>query len=225
MDVALLRNMVVAHINLGDYQEAVDLAERILQTHNGEAAIWSIYADALQRNGQVDDAISALNRVMELDPEYANVAMRQGNWLLQEGRNDEAVQALRRAVDRGEQTVDAVARLLFANAVNEGVMKQNYAYAIPVLRLAKQFDVSDGTRQELDFWLGYSLFQTARVQQEPNTLETAQATLPKFEEVLRLMQSCAGYAQRNNRESNRQELLTATNTFIEIQQAIIKRGN
>jgi tetratricopeptide (TPR) repeat protein len=224
MDVALLRNMVVAHINLGDFPQAVDLAERILQTHNGEAAIWSIYADALQRNGQVDDAIAALDRVVQIDPQWANVSVRQGNWLLQEGRTDEAVQALRRAVDRGEQTVDAVARLLFANAVNEGIQKQNLPYAIQVLRVAKQFETSDMTRQELDFWLGYALFQSARAQQEPNTLETAQATLPKFQEVLRLMQGCAGYAQRNNRESNRQELLTATGTFIEIQEAIIKRG-
>lgn len=224
MDVALLRNMVVAHINLGEFQDAVDLAERILETHGDEAAIWSIYADALQRNGQVDEAIEALQRVIQIDPEWANVSVRQGNWLLLEGRTEEAVQALRHAVDRGEQTVDAVARLLFANAVNEGVQKQNFSYAIQVIRLAKQFDVSDMTRQELDFWLGYSLFQTARTQQEPNTLETAQATLPKFQEVLRLMQGCAGYAQRNNREVNRQELLTATNTFIEIQEAIIKRG-
>ena len=38
------------------------------------------------------------------------------------------------------------------------------------------------------------------------------------------MQGCADYTQRNNRESNRQELLNATNTFIEIQDAIIRRG-
>jgi hypothetical protein len=62
------------------------------------------------------------------------------------------------------------------------------------------------------------------VQQEPQTLETAQATLPRFREALRLIQSCGDYAQRNNLESNRQELLTATNTYIEIQDAIIRRG-
>ncbi len=93
-----------------------------------------------------------------------------------------------------------------------------------VIGLAKQFDVSDLSRQEMDFWLGYAIFQSARAQQEPQTLETARATLPRFQEVLRLMQGCADYTQRNNRESNRQELLNATNTFIEIQDAIIRRG-
>ena len=45
---------------------------------------------------------------------------------------------------------------------------------------AKQFEVTDLTRQKLDFWLGYSIFNSARAQQEPQTLETARATLPRF---------------------------------------------
>jgi tetratricopeptide (TPR) repeat protein len=224
MDVALLRNMVVAHINLGEFDTAVSLGSRILETHGDEAAIWSIHADALQRAGQVDEAISALNRVKELDASYPNVFARQGNWLLQEGRIEEAIPVLREAVTRGEQSVDAVADLVFANAYQKGVQPNDWGYAIRVIRLAKEFEVSDLTGQKLNFWLGYSLFQAARVQQEPQTLETAQATLPRFQEALRMIQSCGEYAQRNNLESNRQELLTATNTFIEIQDAIIRRG-
>jgi tetratricopeptide (TPR) repeat protein len=224
MDVALLRNMIVAHISLDEIQEGVDLAERVLDTHGEEPALWSIYADALQRGDRVDDAIAALNQVLELDPEYANVSVRQGQWLLADGRIEEAVPILQQAVERGEQSADAVAQIIFANGVNEGIQNQNWAHAIRVLRLAKQFDVSDLSRQEMDFWLGYAIFQSARAQQEPQTLETARATLPRFQEVLRLMQGCADYTQRNNRESNRQELLNATNTFIEIQDAIIRRG-
>jgi len=224
MDMALLRNMVVAHINLGEFQEGVDLGARILETHGSEAAIWSIYADALHRADQIDDAIAALERAKELDVEYPNVSVRQGNWLLEEGRIDEAIPVFQEAVERGEQSVDAVADMVFANAYKNGVQNQDWRYAIRVLRLSKGFDVSDLTAQKLDFWLGYSLFQSTRVQQEPQTLETAQATLPRFREALSLIQSCRDYAQRNNLENNRQELLTATNTYIEIQDAIIKRG-
>jgi tetratricopeptide (TPR) repeat protein len=224
MDVALLRNMVAAHINLGEFQDAVDLGARILETHGGEATIWSIYADALQRADQIDEAIQALERVKELDPEYANVSVRQGNWLLQESRVEEAIPILEEAVERGEQTADRVATLIFANGVNEGIQQERWSYAIETIRLAKEFDVSDLTRQEFDFFLGYAIFSSARAQQEPQTLETARASLPRFQEVLRLMQGCGDYARRNNRESNRQEFLNATNTFIEIQDAIIRRG-
>lgn len=224
MEVPLLRNMVAAHITLGEFDEGVALAERLLETHSGEAPIWSIYADALQRAERIDDGISALERVKELDPEYPNVSVRQGNWLLQEGRTEEAIPALQDAVDRGEQSVDAVADLVFANAYNNGVDVRDWGYAIRVLRLARQFEVSDLTGQKLNFWLGYSLFQSARARQEPQTLETAQATLPQFREALQMIQSCGDYAQRANLEANRQELLSATNTYIEIQDAIIRRG-
>ena len=224
MDMALLRNMVVAHINLGEYQEGVDLGARILETHGGEAAIWSIYADALHRADLIDDAIAALDRVKELDSEYPNASVRQGNWLLEDGRVDEAIPVFEEAVERGEQSVDRVADIVFANAYQNGVQVQDWAYGIRVLRLSRGFDVSDLTGQKLDFWLGYSLFKSSSAQQEPQTLETAQATLPRFREALGLIQSCGDYAQRNNLETNRQELLAATNTFIEIQDAIIRRG-
>jgi len=224
MESALLRNMVVAHINLGEFPEAVTLAQRVLDTHGEEASIWSIYADALQRDGQIDEAITALDEVKRLDPEYPNVSVRQGNWLLQDDRVDDAIPVLQEAVDRGEQSVDAVADLVFATAYNTGVDAKDWGFAIRVLRLAREFEVSDLTGQKLNFWLGYSLFQAARARQEPQTLQTAQATLPQFQEALRMIQSCGDYAQRANLESNRQELLTATNTYIEIQDAIIRRG-
>jgi tetratricopeptide (TPR) repeat protein len=224
MDVALLRNMVAAHLSLSEFEEGVSLAERILQTHGEEASMWSIYADALQRAGRVDEAIEALESVKSLDPEYPQVAVRQGNWLLQEGRAEEAIPLLQEAVERGEQSADAVADIVFAHGYQEGVQKENWGYAVQVMRLGKEFDVSDLTGQKLNFWLGYSIYQVARARQEPQTLETAQATLPQFREALTMIQSCGDYAQRNNLESNRQQLLSATNTFIEIQEAIIRRG-
>jgi tetratricopeptide (TPR) repeat protein len=224
MDVSQLRRMVVGHIELGEPQEAVDFAERILETHGEEGAIWAIYADALKANGQVDDAIAALEELKQIQPDYPNIAARQGNWLVQEGRIEDAIPVLQQAVDRGEQSADAMANVLLANAVNEGINKENWSHAIQTLRQAKEFDISDQTRQQYDFYLGYAIFNRASDQQEPQTLETARATLPQFQEVVRLMQGCADYAQRTDRERNRQQILTATNTFIEIQDAIIKRG-
>jgi tetratricopeptide (TPR) repeat protein len=225
MDVSLLRNLVVAHINLDELPEAVTLAERVLETHGNEATMWSIYADALQRSGRVDEAIDALDQVLVVDPDYTSpVAVRKGNWLLQEGRIDEAVPELQQAVARGEQTADAVATLIFANGVNEGIQKDDWGHAIRTLRLAKDFDIEDLTEQQFDFYLGYAIFQSAQAQAKPNTLESAKVALPRFLEVRRLMQGCADYAQRDNREGNRQEFLTATATFIEIQEAIIARG-
>jgi tetratricopeptide (TPR) repeat protein len=222
-----LRSIVAAHINLAQYEEAVTTAERILEDHPDAPEVWSIYADALKRTDRVDEAIEALDRVAEIDQEHAassRVAARQGQWLLEEGRIEESVMAFEKAIDRGEVSADAVSNFFFANGYGEGVEPKNWDYAVNLFTTAKEFDISDGMAQQVNFWLGYSTLQRAIGRSEPNTLETAEATLPRFQEALRLLQSSQGYAQRQNLESTRQELISNTNTFIEIQEAIIKRG-
>ena len=224
MDVAQLRSMIGANINLGQFDEAIALGERILQTHGDEAQIWSIYADALQRADRIDEAITALEKVRELDPEYPNIYARRGNWLLNADRVDEAMPAFRQAIELGEQSVDNVVNLIFTNAYNEGIRDKNWDYGIRVIRLTRDFDASPEIAQRSNFWLAYALYSRASVQQEPQTLETANRTLPQFQEALRLLQGSASYAQGNNLENDRQNLLNATNTYIEIQEAIIRRG-
>ncbi len=224
MDAGHLRQMIVVHVRLEEFDQAAALAEQALETHSDEATLWSVYADALQRAGRVDEAIEALNRVAELDPEANNVRVRQGNWLLQAGRVDEAVPVLQEAVARGEQTADAVANIIWANGIQEGVQKEDWPHAMKVFRLAKEIDMSEEMTQQVNFWLGYAILKVASVRQEPGTLETAQQTLPRFQEALGLLQSAAGYAQRANQEQNRQNLISNVNTYIEIQEAIIRRG-
>lgn len=224
MQVGQLTSMVGAHINLGEFQEAVDLASRVLETHSEEAGIWSVYGNALQRTGNVDEAISALDRVKELDPEYGNVSARQGKWLLDEGRLEEAIPVLNEAISRGEQSADNVAYMVFANGHQEGVENEQWGHAVTMFTAAREFEISDAMREQLNFWLGYAMFRRAVARQEPQTLETAQQTLPQFQEALRLLNSSAGYAQQNNLENTRRQLLDNTNTYIEIQEAIIRRG-
>lgn len=226
MDVAQLRSMISANINLQQFDEAITLGERFLQTHGDEAQIWSIYADALQRAGRVDDAISALERVQGLDPEYANLAMRQASWLLESGRVDESIPVFNRAIERGEQSVDRVAYQIWVNAYQTGIAPdtKNWDYAVRVMGLARRFDTSQEMTEQINFWLGYAIFNQAVGRQEAQTLETAQATLPRFQEALRLIQNAASYAARQNLEGTRQQLIGNVNTYIEIQEAIIRRG-
>ncbi len=224
MSSSFLVNMMRAHLALGEFQAAGELARRILESHPEVAAIWSFYADALQRSGEVDEAILALERAKEINPDYPNLAVRQGNWLLQEGRVDEAMPLLQEAVERGEQTADAMANLVFGHAYERGVRTENWNYGVRLFRQAREFDVSDQMGQQIDFWLGFAVFRSAIQQQEPGTLETARATLPRFQEAQRYFQNTASYAQRNNLENTRQLLLEQVETFIEIQEAIIRRG-
>lgn len=224
MNASQLRSMVAAEMQLNRLDEALELSERALQTHSEEGPLWSIYADALGRAGRIDEAIDALDKLKQIDPEYPNMAVRQGRWLLGEGRVDEAIPRLQEAVQRGEQPADVVAGLVFSRGYAEGIQKNDYRYGQQLIEKAKQFEVSAGMRAQLDFWHGFALYNRGRIAQEPQTLATARETLPMFQQALNLFRAGAPYANQQP-SINLQQFMDATTTYIEIQDAIIKRGS
>jgi tetratricopeptide (TPR) repeat protein len=223
MEVSPLRSIVNAYVQLQQYDEAIQLAEQVLQTHANEASLWNAYSTALQRAERIDEAVTALAKVKEIDPAFPDVAIRQANLLIQAGRFEDALPILQAAVQGGEDP-NRAARMILGEATSKGVSANNYEYAIRLLEVARGFQVSAQQKEELDFFLGYSLLMSARAAQEPQTVQSAQATLPRFQRALTLLQGARAYDQRQGGRMNLGQLLEATNTYIEIQEAIIKRG-
>ena len=222
LNASQLRAMISAYIQLEQIPQAIETAEEVLEQYPDEARVWAIYADALQRSGDLQAAIDALDRVRELDPEYANLALRQGNWLLQAGQFDQAVPYLERAAEDGE-TGDRIAQVLLSYGYQQGVQQNRFSTAIEAFEAAKQFEMTPEKASEINFWHGWSLFKMAEAAQQPQTLETARRTLPWFQQARRLFQNSRSYA--NSREQiNLGQILNAVNQFIEIQEAIIRRG-
>lgn len=222
LNASQMRAMISAYIQLEQIPEAISTAEEVLEQYPDEARVWAIYADALQRSGDLQAAIDALDRVREIDPEYPNLALRQGNWLLSEGNLSEALPYLRQAAEDGEEG-DRIAQVLLAYGYSRGVQQNRFSTAIEAFEAAKQFEMTSGKSAEINFWHGWSLFKMAEAAQEPQTLETAQRTLPWFQQARRLFQESRSYA--NSREQiNLGQILNAVNQFIEIQEAIIRRG-
>ncbi len=221
--VSHLRNIMAAYIQLGELDSAITVGERVLQTHAQEDALWSIYADALQRSGRVDDAIAALDRVLEINPSHTNASLRQGNWLIQAGRIEDAVAILKQAAAGNPQRAEQAARLIFADSYQKGYQAKRYGYAITGLSAAKELPgLSDAMTNQLNFWHGFSVYQQAFQEQEPQTLATAQSTLPKFRRAIELLNQSGDYPSSVN--VNLAQLLDNANTYVEIQEAIIKRG-
>jgi tetratricopeptide (TPR) repeat protein len=223
MDVSQLRNIVAMYAQLGDLDEAIRFGEEALAAHPEEASLWSTFANAQQQAGNLSEAIEALDMVKSLDPEAANVAARQGKWLMDAGRVDEAIPLLHEAVDRGEQSADAMARMVLADAHSKGIQRNEFNYAIRGLREAETFQVTPAMKSQLNFWHGYALYKKGEAEQRPQTVETAQATLPLFQEARRFFQGAGDYAA-SQATINLQQFLDAVNQYIEIQEAIIKRG-
>jgi tetratricopeptide (TPR) repeat protein len=218
-----LRNIVAAHIQLEEFGDAVTKSEQFLQTHAESEVLWSLYADALQRSDRLEDAIAALEKVLEVNPTHPNAALRQGNWLIQAGRVDEAVAKLTAYVQQNPQQTDQAGRILFADAYTNGYQKNDYAYAIRGFNLAKQLPgLSEGLVRQLNFWHGFALYSQTFPQADAQTLASANATQPKFQEVMRLLADVRPYTQANN--INLDQVLTATQQYIDINEALIRRG-
>jgi tetratricopeptide (TPR) repeat protein len=218
-----LRSVVAARVRLGQLEEALVMAERALDTHGDDEGLWSIYANALQRSGRLPAAFRALARVEELNPTYPNLGLRWGNWLIGEGRIPEAVEVLKRLAPDDASQADAAAGLVVANAYAEGIQKNEFQYVVDAMVAAKDLpNIGPTTLHQLNFWHGYALLQHAVEEQEPRTVETARATLPRFREALALLGAVGDYPATVN--VNIVQLRTNIGIFIEIQEAIIARG-
>ncbi len=218
-----LRNIIAAYIQLDDLPSAISMSERVLQTHPDADGIWSLYADALQRSNRLDDAIAALDKLLELQPDHPTATLREGQWLIQAGRMQDAVGKLTAFAQKGPQQAEQAARMLFNEGYTNGHQQKKYDYAIQAFAGAKQLpNVSDSMKAQLNFWHGFDLFQASIAEQSPNTLATAQSTLPKFQQALQLLNSSGSYPSSVNVDVK--QLTDNVNTYIEIQQAIIKRG-
>ena len=225
-----LRNMIAIFNELGQVEEAVEMAEQVLGTHDGEATLWSLYADLLKDVGRVDEAISALGEAGSRDPNTRDVEFRQGNWLVEMGRADEALPYLQQAVESGGRSADDAARIFFAEAVNNGINADppDFNRGLQLIGMAKSFEdeLSEGAAGEIDFWHAYALYQQSVEQEKPQNLQTAQQTLPKFQQAARLfaLPRVAAYAAGRTPPINLQQFRDATQQYIEIQEAIIQRG-
>lgn len=222
--VTQLRNVAAAHLQLGDAPASAEFSSRALQAHAEEATLWAIYAEALKENGQIDEAIEALSTIEGLDPDWPNLHLRMGNWLMDIGRVEDAVPVLRQAVMHGS-AADQAANMIFSHAYATNIQptQKNYARFIDLIRQAKEFEVTTQTREQFDFWHAYSLYNRGMALGSPETLESANRSLPMFQQALTLFRGSKGYADRTP-SINYQQFIEATGTYVEIQEAIIKRG-
>lgn len=216
---------------VGQPEEALAVAEQALETHEDDPRIWEMKGDMLRRLGRTDEALTALDEVMARDPEYENVMTKQGHWLLEAGREEEALAILEEAVRRGEQPARRIAPMFFAEAINKGIKAtpKRPAFAIRLLGMAKRFEdqiTDQWFLGQVDYFLAYAMYIEAEKEQKPETLASARRTLPKFREVKRILalSHVAEYG-RGSQSTHYQQMTSGTDTFIEIQEAVIRRGS
>jgi tetratricopeptide (TPR) repeat protein len=215
-------NPMRAYIQLGEPEEALRLGERGVEIFPENAQIWSQLADARNRAGNVDGAIAALERVKELNPEFPNLRARIGRFYLEDDRVDEAIEAIREAEAAGEQSPDALAGILLRAGFAEGIQAGDFEKGLTLISAAQELNVSSEFYSQLAFFRAFGLMRRAERLQEPNTLESAERTLPMFQEAQRHLEEGRQYGEATP-GANYEQIAEAIQRYIEIQEAIIAR--
>lgn len=230
-----LYRMIAALNELGNLEEALDLTGQVLETHGDEVRFWAVQGEIFKNLGRVDEALAALAEVERRDPDYPDIKARQGRLLLENDREDEALPLMVEAVERGEQSADVVANMFFRVAVSKGIQRgdgtTDYDFAVRVIDIAKTFEpkLSPTVLGRLDFYRAYSIYRDAVARNEPETVRSARLTLPKFQEAQGLLglPHVAQWVSTSPAQTQQsyQDMRKAVVQYIEIQRAIIKKGD
>ncbi len=218
----LLRNVIAAHLNLGDYDEALAFADRAQAAMPNDPQLWSIRADVYSKSGRPAEAVTAMDRVLQLDPAYPNAHARRGFFKLAAGQSDAAISDLRLAVEEGTDP-DAVAAQLLGRGYNDSFKAGNYGEAIRMFRVGTEFATPGRTRDQLYFFTAYAYYQQGvqidSANEAAEACEPAQRALAQFEQVVPNLNRAGSEqpkAQSDIRES--------TDVYLYRQQQIIRKA-
>ena len=226
MDVSLVRNIIQANRLIGRDEAAIAFGEKVLQdpAFSGDAGLWSVYANALNNADRKDDALKALDKVAEIDPSYA-INARRASWMLDAGNVAGAVPAIRAGLQNNEISPDQANVLAqkIAVAALDKTKAGQFQAAIRDCDTANEFASSQGAKSLVAYVKGYSIYKIAEAEEKPETLASANSTLPKFKQVIDLM-NAASLAKNPQLTAGIKSLVENATQYVDIQQAIIKRG-
>ena len=120
--------------NQGNFQLVVSSAYTLLEKYPDSFFVWNILGSALKSLGKLKSASKAFNRVIQLNPNYADGFNNIGTILIQQGKINEAIIAYEKAIFLNNNYV--VAYVNFGNALriagkhNEAIKAFNKALLI-----------------------------------------------------------------------------------------------
>ncbi len=214
-----------ALVQLGELDEAIAMGQRGAEYFPEEAQIHTVMAEAYNRKNDARGAVAAMERALEINPELPDGRFRIGTFLLRAGQVDDAIAAFRRAEEARERPSDQLATQIFGHAFNTHVQNQsNLPEGIRLFEVAKQFNISEELRSQINFFHGFALLTRGRLLYEanPTSLETARQILPMFQEAGRLLRAGEQYG-RQYQASAYANNLDAVAQFIDVAEATIRR--
>jgi tetratricopeptide (TPR) repeat protein len=223
-DPSILQNLILADVQLGKKQEAVEIGRRAVVARPKDAAVWVAYATALQSADRTNEALAALDTAVSIDPKFPRLMLRRATTLLSAGRLAEAKQAFRESVERGGVDANEAAQAVFVEGF-EQYRANDFDEALEYFAVARDLATEAKGRGQANFWTGMIYYQRGIAVAKPQTTKAARAALPIFRQALEYFQSGGvdAYAS-GTRGVNLGQTVSAVRQYIDIQNTIIKRG-
>lgn len=222
MNPEILRNVIAANLELGDYDAALTFADRAQTLMPEDAGLWSIRSDIYGRMERYGDAIAALNRALELDPAYPNAYLRRGFLKLRSGDSQGGTSDLRAAMDQGAD-VEVVAGQLLARGYNDFFKNGQYDEALAMFEVGTSIASAGRVRDQLYFFTAYGYYQQGVAIDGSNeateACQPARRALSKFQQVLPNLDR-AGAEQPQSQAQIRE----STDVYIYRQEQIIRKN-
>ena len=223
IDPSVLRNTMLAYKNIGDTQRALEIGQRITPTSdNGQT--WLIYSDVLRDAERNDEAIAALRRAAELDPDLAGIQTRLAVMMLDAGQLQQAVEATKQAVAGGQMDA-SVAENISQQITQRGVQHVNarrFDQAIAHFNAAREIGKSEQSIGMANFFHGFALVSQADgILRTATTAGPARQAMPLLERAKVLLEGAAGY---RDQAAKRAELLQNVQQYIDMADALIRAG-
>jgi tetratricopeptide (TPR) repeat protein len=222
-DPQIMERLVVAMVRLGQVGDAVELGRRATQIAPDHGALWEALSRALEEAGRPDEALAAIRRAEELGRVGAGMTQRAVMILLRQGRTADAVTRLRAASSREELSAHDAWRVLFSFAYNDRFRAGRHDEAYRILEAAEPLAARPDDRLARHFWMGYALYEQGIRAEAPQTAESARRAKPLFERALELLELARGY-ERIEPSADVPRLIAAARRYVEIQDALIRRG-
>jgi tetratricopeptide (TPR) repeat protein len=108
-DPELVVRLGEMQLDVGDLQQAGDLAERVIQSGRQQASAFKLRGAVRERQGQWQEALADYHRALAIEPNCADVQMAVATVYLQQGRPQRALstlQALASSCPSGEEPGD-----------------------------------------------------------------------------------------------------------------------
>lgn len=164
VDPAQLSAAVAVAVGLDRTDEAIRIAGSAAQSQPNNAAVNTVYANALRAADRHQEAVDALNRVIAANPTAEGAHLSRGQSLLALGQTEAAVADFEVAAQAGQGA--QVSQILF-NLANTAYQAKDYATAATYAEPAHMY-ATGALKQNAATIMVYSMYQHAAALQAEN---------------------------------------------------------